>query len=177
MVPWKIIASAQSLLNFMSALGIFLAPIASILACDYWVVQRKAIDVPALYRKYGRYRYDNAAGTNWRATAALLIGVVPNLPGMAAAVNPSIQIGGARYIYAMFYLYGFTSSFVSYAALSWMFPHRNTLLKEPIFEDIIVVDGVERVNDGVLSADTKEVVSVSVEADKEEAEKDVGSRV
>lgn len=34
MVPWKIIQSASSLLNFMSGLGIFLAPIASILAAD-----------------------------------------------------------------------------------------------------------------------------------------------
>lgn len=161
----------------MSALGIFLAPIASILACDFWIVKKQAIDVPALYRKYGRYRYDNAAGTNWRAATALLIGVVPNLPGMAAAVNPSLRIGGARYIYTFFYLYGFTSSFVSYAVLSWIFPHRNTLLRESIFEDVIVVDGVETVNDGVLSADSKGAALVNVEADKEEVEKYPGSRV
>ena len=177
MVPWKIIASAQSLLNFMSALGIFLAPIASILACDYWVVKKKAIDVPALYRKYGRYRYGNAAGTNWRAAVALAIGVVPNIPGMAAAVNPSINIGGARYIYAMFYLYGFSSTFVSYTVLSWLFPDRDTLLQEPIFEDIVVVDGVERINDGVLSADTKDKTLVNVEAEAEDFEKRADARV
>ncbi len=81
MVPWKIIHSAASLLSFMSGLGIFLAPIAAIMGADYWVVKRKHVDVPALYRAHGRYRY-NEAGTNWRALTAFLISVVPNLPGM-----------------------------------------------------------------------------------------------
>ena len=81
MVPWKIIHSAASLLSFMSGLGIFLAPIAAIMGADYWVVKKKHVDVPALYRAHGRYRY-NHAGTNWRALLAFLISVVPNLPGM-----------------------------------------------------------------------------------------------
>lgn len=91
MVPWKIVHSAASLLNFMSGLGIFLAPIAAILASDYWITKKKHIDVPALYRRHGRYRY-NAAGTNWRAVVAFLISVVPNLPGMAAQVNPKLHV-------------------------------------------------------------------------------------
>src|SRR6266536_864624 len=41
MVPWKIIHSAASLLSFMSGLGIFLAPIAAIIAADYWVVKSR----------------------------------------------------------------------------------------------------------------------------------------
>lgn len=171
MVPWKIIASAQSLLNFMSALGIFLAPIAATLAADFWIVKRQAIDVPALYRKYGRYRYGNRAGTNWRSVVALLVGVVPNLPGMAAAVNPSIEIGGASYIYAMFYLYGFSSTFITYVALSKTFPDVGTQLDEPIYEDVIVVDGVERINDGVTSLNMKDGAFVSVEADNSDVEK------
>lgn len=79
MVPWKIISSAQSLLNFMTALAIFLAPIAAILACDYWVVKKKHIDVPGLYRQHGRYEYQH--GINWRAAVAFLLSVTPNLPG------------------------------------------------------------------------------------------------
>ena len=87
MVPWKIIHSAESLLSFMSGLGIFLAPIAAILGADYWVTKRKHIDVPSLYRAHGRYRY-NEFGTNWRAVVAFIISVVPNLPGMAATSPP-----------------------------------------------------------------------------------------
>ncbi|KAF2732398.1 allantoin permease [Polyplosphaeria fusca] len=148
MVPWKIVHSAESLLNFMSALGVFLAPLAAIMACDFWVVRRRAVDVPALYRRQGRYRY-NKIGTNWRAAVALIIGVTPNIPGMAAAVNTNINIHGAAYIYDIFYLYGFGSAFFMYSMLSWIFPATETLVRESIHEDVIVVDGVEKINDGV----------------------------
>lgn len=140
MVPWKIISSASSLLNFMGALGIFLAPIAAILACDYWLVKKRAIDVPSLYRRGGRYQY-NAMGTNWRAALAMLAGSVPNLPGLAAVVNPELDIGGASYIYAMFYLYGFTSTCVVHFALNLMFPSEDTLLPASIHEDMTSTDG------------------------------------
>lgn len=140
--------SAASLLNFMGALGVFLAPVAAIMACDFWVVRKRAVDVPALYRRDARYRY-NAVGTNWRAVCALLVSFVPNLLGIAAAVTPSLDIGGAAFIYDMFYLYGFTSAFVVYAVLSWIWPAKETLITECIFEDIAVVDGIDRVNDDV----------------------------
>jgi NCS1 family nucleobase:cation symporter-1 len=148
MVPWKIVHSAASLLNFMGALGVFLAPVAAIMTCDFWVVRGRAVDVPALYRRDARYKY-NAIGTNWRAVCALVVSFVPNLPGLAAAVTPSLDIGGAAYVYDMFYLYGFTSAFVMYAALSWMWPAQETLIAECIFGDVVVVNGVERINDGV----------------------------
>lgn len=148
MVPWKIIHSAASLLSFMSGLGIFLAPIAAILAADFWVVKHKHIDVPALYRRQGRYRY-NAAGTNWRAVVAFLISVVPNLPGMAAQVNPKLKVGGAQYIYDMFYLYGFTSAFVIYSLLSHFFPAEGTIIPATINEEVEIIGGVEYRNDGL----------------------------
>jgi nucleobase:cation symporter-1, NCS1 family len=147
MVPWKIVNSAASLLNFMSAMGVFLAPIAGVLACDYWMIKKKAIEVPALYRKYGRYNYGNAVGTNWRAAVSLLIGIVPNLPGMAAAVNSSLDIGGAAYVYDIFYLYGFTSTFVVHFALNWAFPAPDTIVPYTIHEDVMVVDGEEMARD------------------------------
>lgn len=132
----------------MSGLGIFLAPIAAILASDFWLVKKTHIDVPALYRRHGRYRY-NAAGTNWRAVVAFLVSIVPNLPGMAAQVNSDLKVGGAQYIYNMFYLYGFTSAFVIYAALSHFFPATETLIPESITEEIEVIGGVEYRNDGL----------------------------
>lgn len=79
MVPWKIVYSAASLLNFMTGLAVFLCPIAAIMATDYWLVKHRRIDVPGLYRRYGRYRY--RYGINWRAAAAMLVSLVPNLPG------------------------------------------------------------------------------------------------
>ena len=70
MVPWKIVYSASSLLTFMSGLAIFLAPIAALLCTDYWLVKNRNFDVPSLYRRHGRYRYQ--AGINWRAAVAFV---------------------------------------------------------------------------------------------------------
>ncbi|KAL2848380.1 permease for cytosine/purines, uracil, thiamine, allantoin-domain-containing protein [Aspergillus pseudoustus] len=136
MVPWKIIYSASSLLSFMSGLGIFLAPIAAILSSDYWLVKRRRIDIPGLYKAHGRYRY-NKYGSNWRAMLAFLVSVVPNIPGMAATVNTDLagSIGGADKIYDMFYFWGFTSAVVVYVGFSWMFPEEGTLVPVTISGD------------------------------------------
>jgi NCS1 family nucleobase:cation symporter-1 len=164
MVPWKIIHSAASLLSFMSGLGIFLAPIAAIMGADYWIVKRQHVDVPALYKARGRYRY-NEAGTNWRAVVAFLISVVPNIPGMAAQVNPSLTkgVGGAEYVYDMFYIWGFTSAFVSYSLLSRFFPEQSTLIEatipgEPAFEEI---SASEEKADGSEGGDEKTAVKTA----------------
>jgi NCS1 family nucleobase:cation symporter-1 len=154
MVPWKIVYSASSLLTFMAGLSIFLAPIAALLSSDYWIVKRRNFDVPGLYRRHGRYRYQ--AGINWRAAVAFLISVIPNLPGLAKAVNPSLKINsGIQHIYDMSYLWGFTSAAVLYVSLNWFFPAKETLLEAPIYEDVSVIDGVGYKNDGVI---TPEVV-------------------
>ena len=90
-VPWKILASAISFLNFMSSYVIFLAPMAGIMICDYWLVKRGKIDVPQLYNPHGIYRYWK--GINFRALVSMVVVVAPLLPGMINAVNSNISIG------------------------------------------------------------------------------------
>ncbi|KAK4556245.1 hypothetical protein LTR86_006389 [Recurvomyces mirabilis] len=148
MVPWKIVHSAESLLNFMSGLSIFLCPIAALLATDYWLVKKRSIDVPSLYRRHARYRYWH--GVNWRAAVAFTVSVVPNVPGLAKAVNPSVSISaGIEHVYDMNYLYGFTSAAFLYWSLSYFFPAPETIIPASIYEDITVIDGAEYKNDGI----------------------------
>ncbi|EHL00110.1 putative Uncharacterized permease [Glarea lozoyensis 74030] len=128
MVPWKIIHSASNLLTFM----------------NYWIVRRGAVDVPALYQSHGRYRYD--AGFNWRAAAAMLISLAPNLPGMAHAVNPSLKIGNITHIYDINYLYGFFVAFIAYATLSLLFPATETLIEKMVPGEVEYYTGEEVVN-------------------------------
>ncbi|RDL29708.1 Uncharacterized protein BP5553_10688 [Venustampulla echinocandica] len=154
MVPWKIISSAASLLTFMSALAIFLAPIAAIMGADYWVVKKRNIDIPSLYRRRGRYRYHG--GVNWRAAAALIISISPNLPGMVHAVNPSLPVGGIQYVYDVNILWGFTSAFVIYCVLSRFWPATETLIETTIRDEVTIVNGVEVYNDGLATPTEKE---------------------
>lgn len=55
--PWIIIKSGKTFLSFMGAYSIFMAPIAGILCCDYWLIKRRKYDVPALYDPRGIYYY------------------------------------------------------------------------------------------------------------------------
>ena len=93
LVPWKILASAGSFLNFMSAYAIFLGPIASIMIFDYWVIRGRKYDVLALYQRHGDLYGFEPTGVNWRAVAAFLVGVVPSLPGLVESVNTSLDVG------------------------------------------------------------------------------------
>ncbi|EXJ78857.1 hypothetical protein A1O1_09259 [Capronia coronata CBS 617.96] len=166
MVPWKIVTSANSLVNFMGALSIFLAPIAAILVADFWIVKRQHVDVPALYRPHARYRY--VKGCNWRAAVALIISLGPNMPGLVNAVNPHINIGGAAKIYDFNYLWGFFSAFAIYTLSSLVFPAMETLIPETIHDDAVVFEGKDdgdsatRGDDGIgretVGADKQEVV-------------------
>lgn len=134
MVPWKIVTSASSLLTFMAGLAIFLAPISAITATDYWLVKKRAVDVPSLYRRRARYRYWR--GMNWRAAAAFLVSVTPNVPGLTNAVNPDVIIGdGIRHLYNVNYIWGLVSAAFVYWALSYWFPATETLILVAIHKD------------------------------------------
>src|SRR3712207_7127962 len=54
---------------------------------DYWILRRRQLSLADLYKHEGRYAY--SGGWNWRAIAAVLIGVIPVLPGfLKAATTP-----------------------------------------------------------------------------------------
>lgn len=59
---------------------------------------------------------------------------------MASSVNPKVDAGGAKYIYYMFYIWGFTSAFTSYSLLSHFWPDANTLIPETIHGDEALYD-------------------------------------
>lgn len=96
-------------ITFMASYSIVLAPMAAILAADYFLIKRRNMDIPAMYDPNGRYRY--AKGWNWRAFAALLIAIGPNLPGMMNAIQPNIAIGNIRHIYLVSNIWGATSEY------------------------------------------------------------------
>lgn len=118
----------------MGGYAVFLAPIAGILASDYWLVKKRNIDVPALYDPRGRYRY-NLTGINWRALVAFIVPVSPLLPGLAYSINASgVHISaGAQHLYSFDWLFGFVTSILLYTGLSWGFPAQGTLIPQTIF--------------------------------------------
>ncbi|KAF2276463.1 NCS1 allantoate transporter [Westerdykella ornata] len=146
LVPWKILASAASFLNFMAAYAVFLGPIAAIMVCDFWIVHGARYDTLALYRPDGIYRY--TYGVNWRAVVAFLVGVVPNLPGFINSINPGIEVGVGVHPYQFGWLLGFTGTSVVYVALEMVFPPKETFIDEAVLPDD-VYDAQGYVDEGV----------------------------
>jgi len=120
MMPWKLYSGAAAyiftwLIGYSSLMG----ALGGILIADYWVIRRQRLDLGDLYNPDGRYRYHN--GVNWRAIAALMIAVLPVLPGfLHAASTPGGQVTNPGffdrlYTYAWFFTFGV--SFAVYLVL------------------------------------------------------------
>ncbi len=132
-VPWKILSSAETFLAFMGGYAVFLAPMAGIIAADYWIVKRQHIDVPGLYDPHGRYRY-NVTGINWRAMLAFLLAVGPCLPGLAYSIDNTTKITtGAKHLYTFDWLYGFLTSIFVYSVTSYFWKPTHQLVPSTVY--------------------------------------------
>lgn len=100
----------------------------------------------ALYNPHGRYRFDG--GCNWRAAVAFIVPVAPSLPGLAYSITPSISISqGAKNLYTFDWLFGFVVSIFLYTSLSWLFPAKETLLTDTIWNND-AIEGVQATTSG-----------------------------
>jgi NCS1 family nucleobase:cation symporter-1 len=119
MMPWKVLASSQGyIFTWLVGYSALLGPIGGILIADYFILRRRRLEVGDLYRRGGRYEY--AGGVNPAAIAALLVGVLPNVPGFLAQAFPA-SFGNVpefwRGLYSYAWFIGFALAAVAYLAL------------------------------------------------------------
>ena len=121
--PWVLLETAGAyIFTWLVGYGSLLGAIGAVMIMDYWILRRRQLSLADLYRHDGIYAY--SGGWNWRAIAAVLIGVVPVLPGFIKAAttpgfagvfeNPSFIEG--LYNYGLFFTFGVTA--VAYLILS-----------------------------------------------------------
>jgi NCS1 family nucleobase:cation symporter-1 len=109
MFPWVLVDHITGWLIAYSAL---LGPIAGVMLADYYLLRRTRLEVADLFRSTGRYA--GQGGTNWAGVGALVIGILPNLPGFLAGVGLS---AGTTPLFATIYTYAwFVGLFVAGAA-------------------------------------------------------------
>lgn len=123
-MPWKLMADPTGyIFTWLIGYSALLGPIAGILICDYFVHRRMELDLPDLYRA-GRYSFSR--GFNWRAILALVLGILPNIPGFLGRIQ-IIEVGdvwASLYTYAWFV--GFFISFAVYFAATSLAPEDNS---------------------------------------------------
>ncbi|MEN3334290.1 MAG: nucleobase:cation symporter, family [Blastocatellia bacterium] len=108
MQPWRLLADPSGyIFNWLLGYSGGLGSIAGVLIADYWLVRRTHLSLPDLYKVNGAYTY--AAGWNWRAVIATLLGCALAWGGLfITALKP-------LYNYAWFV--GFIVSGITYLAL------------------------------------------------------------
>ncbi|HWC53524.1 MAG TPA: NCS1 family nucleobase:cation symporter-1, partial [Chitinophagaceae bacterium] len=84
--PWKLYADPHGyIFTWLIAYSSLLGPIGGILIADYYFIRKQRLSVNELYQHEGQYKYGN--GFNAKAIIALLLGILPNLPGFLLQVN------------------------------------------------------------------------------------------
>jgi NCS1 family nucleobase:cation symporter-1 len=117
--PWKLIADPNGyIFTWLIAYSSLLGPVGGIMIADYFFIRRKNLVLEDLYSRVGHYTYSN--GFNRAAVIALMLGIVPNIPGFLVTIHvvpkDSVpEIIAHLYNYAWFV--GFIVSFICYLLL------------------------------------------------------------
>ncbi len=118
-MPWKLVADPSGyIFTWLVGYSALLGPIAGILIADYFVVRRCQLDAAALYAPGGKYSYTN--GWSLAGIGALVLAILPNLPGFLVTVKwlPATSVPAflvAAYDYAWFL--GFVVASATYLVL------------------------------------------------------------
>ena len=115
MMPWKLYANAAAyiftwLIGYSSLMG----AVGGVLIADYWILRKRELSLPDLFKVDGRYSY--GTGVNVKAIIALIVAVVPVIPGFVRAattangVVPNPNAFDHLYTYAWFVTFALSAT-------------------------------------------------------------------
>lgn len=84
--PWKLIADPSGyIFTWLVGYSSLLGPVGGIMIVDYYFIRKQNLYVEELYKTDGIYSF--IKGFNFCAITALLIGIIPNVPGFFATIK------------------------------------------------------------------------------------------
>lgn len=111
MMPWKLYSGAGAyIFTWLVGYSSLMGALGGILICDYWLLRKQRLSLDDLFRMNGRYSY--RGGVNPRAVIALVLAVLPVVPGfIRAATTPegfvqNPDLFDRLYSYAWFVTFG-----------------------------------------------------------------------
>ncbi|OJJ36273.1 hypothetical protein ASPWEDRAFT_151547 [Aspergillus wentii DTO 134E9] len=142
-MPWYIQNSAASFSSFLGGYSLFLGSLAGIIIVDYWICRRRRLRIQSLYNAHGTHSFTH--GVNMRAIIAFILGIAPNLPGLAAACGQSGVPKGVQYLYSLSWLVSILVSGSVYWVLFRIWPFE-------VEDDVIEgVEAVEKTSVSVMA--------------------------
>ncbi|MGC4100038.1 NCS1 family nucleobase:cation symporter-1 [Ferruginibacter sp.] len=110
--PWKLMADPTGyIFTWLIAYSGLLGPIGGIMIADYYFIHKQRLVVDDLYSHKGIYGFKN--GFNNKAIIALILGIVPNIPGFLVAVKAMNPGTVASWIVDLYHYAWFVGFFVS----------------------------------------------------------------
>ncbi len=115
MMPWKLYADAAAyiftwLIGYSSLMG----AVGGVLIADYWILRKRELSLPDLFKLDGRYSY--GGGVNRKAMIALVVAILPVVPGFIRAamtpggVVPNPTLFDHLYTYAWFVTFALSAA-------------------------------------------------------------------
>jgi NCS1 family nucleobase:cation symporter-1 len=136
-MPWKLVTDPSGyIFTWLVGYSALLGPIGGIMIADYYVWRRRQLHVAALYQEDSEYRY--SGGVSLVAMSALIIAILPSLPGFLAtvkAVDPTLVPAFFMRLYDYAWFVGFAIAFVVYLTLRWI-DHRSHTSTEVLSHEI-----------------------------------------
>jgi len=121
MMPWQLMSSMGAyIFTWLIGYSGLMGAIGGVLICDYWIIRGRRLELAELYNPEGIYSY-GGSGINWRAVVALVLAILPVVPGfLRAATTPGGTVAEPNffdtlYTYAWFVTFGI--AFVLYYVL------------------------------------------------------------
>ena len=125
MMPWKLVADPSGyIFTWLIGYSALLGPIGGIMIADYFVIRHRQLNLHALYDAHGAHRYTN--GFSVVALIALLVAVLPALPGFLAQVHAIDGTGLSPFLLGLYHyawFVGFGLAFTVYLVLRKIAPN------------------------------------------------------
>jgi NCS1 family nucleobase:cation symporter-1 len=119
--PWKLIANPDGyIFTWLVAYSALLGPICGIMVIDYYAIRKKVLVTRDLYRRNGIYTY--SGGFHIPAIIALLLGVLPNIPGFLVATKV-LDVASVPAWVADLYNYAWFVGFAVSSIVYWLLAH------------------------------------------------------
>ncbi len=126
--PWKLVADPSGyIFTWLVGYSSLLGPIGGIMIADYFFIRHQKLNVDHLYQSKGDYTYRN--GWNVYAIWALLLGILPNVPGFLTTTNLVDKESVWPWLYGIYNYAWFIGFFVS--GITYLLFMRSYKLREP----------------------------------------------
>ncbi len=115
-MPWKLVSDPSGFIfTWLVGYSSLLGPIAGIMIADYFVRRKRILSVPDLYLENGIYREAN--GFNLAGVGALIVAILPSLPGFLVEVKLIASTAVPAFLVSAYHsawFIGFGVAFVAY---------------------------------------------------------------